>query len=78
MSSSNIYMTEPPIGQIRHTINTPNIHKELIAVGVSTTILAFVAIVLRIFTRSHVTKNGINFDDYMVTCAMLFSLVLLV
>jgi hypothetical protein len=63
MSASSGYMAEPPDAHIRHTTNPPNIHKELIAVGVSTTILALVAVVLRIFTRSHVTKNGIHLDD---------------
>jgi hypothetical protein len=56
-------MAEPPHGQLRHTIDPPNIHSELIAVGVSTTIIAFVAVVLRMFTRAHVTNNGVNLDD---------------
>jgi hypothetical protein len=63
MSASSGYMAEPPNGRVRLTINAPNIHKELAAVGVTTTIFALVAVVLRIFTRSHVTKNGIHLDD---------------
>jgi hypothetical protein len=63
MSASSGDMAEPPYGHIRHTTNPPDIHKGLAAVGVSTTILALVAVVLRIFTRSHVTKNGIHLDD---------------
>jgi len=59
----SVYVAVPPPGQIRHTVNPPNIHKELAAVGVSTTILALVAVVLQLFTRAYVTKLGIHLND---------------
>ncbi|KAJ8110395.1 hypothetical protein OPT61_g6750 [Boeremia exigua] len=77
MHTSIMYMAEPPPGQIRHTVDAPNLHKELIAVGASTTIVAFVGVVLRVFTRWSVTKNGVHSDDYMVICAMVMSFALL-
>jgi hypothetical protein len=72
MRPSSVYMAEPPIGQIRHIFDPPNIHKELIAVGVSTTISAFAAVVLRIFTRLHVTKHGICLDDCRLASFSIF------
>jgi hypothetical protein len=62
MSSSG-YMAEPPVGQIRHYYNAPTAHGELTATGVSTTVIAAVAVALRIFTRVSVTKNGVKLED---------------
>lgn len=62
MRASSGYMAEPPNGYIRHMTNPSNVHKSAV-VGISTTILAVAAVILRIFTRSHVTKNGIHLDD---------------
>jgi len=56
-------MVEPTAGQIRHYYSPPNAHKALIATGVSTTIIAAISVAMRIFTRTSVTKNGINMDD---------------
>lgn len=59
----SVYIAVPPPGQIRHTVNPPNIHKELAVVGVSTTILALVAVILQLFTRAYVTNLGIHLND---------------
>lgn len=59
----SVYIAVPPPGQIRYIVNPPNIHKELAAVGVSTTILALVAVILQLFTRAYVTKLGIHLND---------------
>ncbi|KAF2746615.1 hypothetical protein M011DRAFT_477851 [Sporormia fimetaria CBS 119925] len=77
MTEVPIYVAEPPAGSVRHTINPPTLHHELIAVSVSTTVLAFIAVVLRIFTRVCVTRNGVYMNDYMIILAMIFSFVLL-
>lgn len=63
MITSGGYMAEPANGQVRATINPPDIYRKLTAIGVSTTILVFVAVVLGFFTRLHVTKNGIHLEN---------------
>ncbi|CAN9197694.1 unnamed protein product [Alternaria alternata] len=65
MSTASVYVAVPPPGHTRHAVNPPNLHKELAAVGISTTALALVAVVLQLFTRAHVTKMGIHLNDYM-------------
>ncbi|RYN50785.1 hypothetical protein AA0114_g5830 [Alternaria tenuissima] len=65
MSTASVYVAVPPPGHTRHAVNPPNLHKELAAVGISTTALALVAAVLQLFTRAHVTKMGIHLNDYM-------------
>jgi hypothetical protein len=62
MSASG-YMAEPPPGKVRHYFNAPTAHGALTATGVTTTIIAAVAVGMRIFTRTSVTKNGIQMDD---------------
>jgi len=57
------YMAEPPPGYIRQEAGLPNLHQGLKGVGVSTTLLAFIAVTLRLITRVHLTKNGVQLDD---------------
>lgn len=57
-----IYMAEPPLGQARRA-SPITAHPQLIATGVCTTVIAAVAVTLRIFTRSYVTKGGVSTDD---------------
>lgn len=63
MSATSVYMAVPPPGQIRHTVNPPSLHRELAAVGVSTTMIALVAVILQLFTRAYVTKLGVRLND---------------
>jgi hypothetical protein len=56
MSVTSVYVAVPPSGQNRHTVDPPNLDRELAAVGISITILALVAVILQLFTRAHVTK----------------------
>ena len=63
MSTASVYVAVPPPGHTRHAVNPPNLHKELAAVGISTTALALVAVILQLFTRAHVTKMGIHLND---------------
>jgi hypothetical protein len=60
MSVTSVYVAVPPSGQIRHAVDPPNLHRELAAVGISTTTLALVAVILQLFTRAHVTKMGMG------------------
>ena len=50
-----INVAEPPPGYLRDTTNPPSLHQELAAVGISTTVIALVAVVLRVFTRVRMT-----------------------
>ncbi|KAF2650158.1 hypothetical protein K491DRAFT_697546 [Lophiostoma macrostomum CBS 122681] len=72
-----LYMAEPPPGQIRYTVDRPNLHKELTATAISMTVVACIAVALRVFTRVHVTKAGLGVDDYMVLIALAFAIGLL-
>ena len=57
-------MADPPTGQVRHTGGErANLHGELAATAISMTVLACIAVALRLFTRIHVTKAGLGADD---------------
>lgn len=61
-ASGIVYVAEPPAGQVR-LANPPTIQSQFIATGVSTTVIAAIAVGLRIFTKVHVTKAGVSIDD---------------
>ena len=63
MNFSSAYVAEPPPGQLRHATNPPNLHAGLAAVGVSTTVVALLAVALRVFTRARVTDMGVHLND---------------
>lgn len=63
MSASSDYMAEPPAGELRHTADPPSLHRELAAAAVSTSAVALVAVVLRLFTTARVTRMGIHLND---------------
>lgn len=54
-------MPVPP-GEVRTAVNPPSSAGSLMAAGVATTIIAFVSVALRIFTRFFVIK-GPGIDD---------------
>ncbi|KAF2440319.1 hypothetical protein P171DRAFT_524396 [Karstenula rhodostoma CBS 690.94] len=73
-----IYLADPPNGTQRYTGDArPNLHSQLAATAISVTIVAFLTVALRVFTRIHVTKSGLAMDDYMVLIAMALSFGLL-
>jgi hypothetical protein len=63
MRTPSGYMADPPTGHTRHMTDAPNLHQDLVAVGTTTTAVAFFAVALRLLTRVHVTGNGIQLDD---------------
>ncbi|KAK7914066.1 hypothetical protein PG985_011769 [Apiospora marii] len=71
------YMTEPPLGEERYHSDWPSIAYQVQISGVVTTAIALVTVVLRIFTRTYLVRNGLGVDDLLVvlsaltTCAFL-------
>jgi hypothetical protein len=59
-----MYVVDPPNGTQRYVGDArPNLHSQLAATAISVTIVAFLTVALRIFTRIHVTKAGLAIDD---------------
>lgn len=63
MSEDSIYYAEPPPGQVRTPVNPPTRRRELMAAGISTTVIAGAALALRLYTRLRVVDKGLNADD---------------
>ncbi|KAL7625043.1 hypothetical protein AAE478_004257 [Parahypoxylon ruwenzoriense] len=63
MSEGSIYYAEPPPGQVRTPVNPPTRQGDLMAAGISMTIIAGIALGLRLYTRLHVLKNHLEADD---------------
>ncbi|KAK7994355.1 hypothetical protein PG991_015943 [Apiospora marii] len=57
------YMTEPPLGEERYHSDWPSIAYQVQISGVVTTAIALVTVVLRIFTRTYLVRNGLGVDD---------------
>lgn len=60
---SDVYLSEPPAGEIRSLINPPTRQNELLAAGISTTLIAALAVGVRFFTRVRIVGGRINIDD---------------
>lgn len=59
---ASVYMAEPPNGQSRQP-NPPTLHPQLTASAIILTVVAAIAVGLRIFTRVSVIQSGISIDD---------------
>ena len=57
------YVMDPPEGQVRSLTNLPSSAGEVVPAGVATTIIALIAVSLRIFTRKFVVKSVLGADD---------------
>ncbi|KAF6828494.1 integral membrane protein [Colletotrichum plurivorum] len=55
------YMADPPFGEDRFAAG--NVRGGMIAAGASTTTVALVLVVMRIFTRVHIVKRSLGVDD---------------
>jgi hypothetical protein len=77
MSAASGYMADPPPGVERMPDNPPTLVPNMYASGITTTLIAFIMVVLRIHTRWHLLGRRIKADDYLVMAAMVFSLILL-
>ncbi|PHH83474.1 hypothetical protein CDD82_433 [Ophiocordyceps australis] len=71
---SAVYLMEPPPGAVRTFTNPPNDGGLVVPAGVATTLVALVCVCLRVFTRVHVVSGDLGWDDYLVLCALVFSI----
>ncbi|KAI2473895.1 hypothetical protein F4781DRAFT_379269 [Annulohypoxylon bovei var. microspora] len=78
MSDGQLYYAEPPPGQVRTPVNPPTRRDELMAAGISTTIIAGVALGLRLYTRVYMLKKRLEADDWLVIAAFIISVAMLV
>ncbi|XDG02197.1 hypothetical protein ABKA04_001812 [Annulohypoxylon sp. FPYF3050] len=65
MSDGSLYYAEPPPGQVRTPVNPPTRRGSLMAAGISTTIIAGIALSLRLYTRVYMLKKKLEPDDYI-------------
>ncbi|TDZ18887.1 Satratoxin biosynthesis SC1 cluster protein 4 [Colletotrichum orbiculare MAFF 240422] len=66
----SLYVMPPPRGQVRTTVNPPSTAGGVLPVGIATTAIAFVAVALRVFTRTYVMGGRLGNDDYLALFAM--------
>ena len=59
----SVYVMEPPEGQVRTEVNPPFSGGAIIPAGVATTVIAFIGVCLRLFTRKYVVKGVLGADD---------------
>ncbi|KAJ4211050.1 hypothetical protein NW759_012806 [Fusarium solani] len=71
------YVMDPPEGQVRSLTNLPSSAGEVVPAGVATTIIALIAVSLRVFTRKFVVKSVLGADDYLCLTGLAFSFVFL-
>ncbi|KAF4472573.1 integral membrane PTH11 [Fusarium albosuccineum] len=71
------YVTEPPEGRVRTTVNPPTSAHEVISAGIATTVIALIAVCLRLFTRKYVVKGVLGADDYLCITGLVFSFIFL-
>ncbi|KAI6089435.1 hypothetical protein F4821DRAFT_256857 [Hypoxylon rubiginosum] len=77
MSDEIVYYAEVPPGQVRTPVNPPTKRGDLMAAGISTTIIAGIALSLRLYTRLHVLKKRLGPDDWLVIAAFIISVCML-
>ncbi|KAM0540619.1 hypothetical protein ACHAPJ_013563 [Fusarium lateritium] len=71
------YVMEPPEGQVRTFVDPPSSGSGVLPAGVATTVIAFVAVCLRVFTRRYVVKSVLGADDYLCIAGLVFSFIFL-
>ncbi|KAH7170080.1 hypothetical protein EDB81DRAFT_152127 [Dactylonectria macrodidyma] len=72
-----VYVMDPPEGEVRTLLHPPSSAGGVLPAGVATTVIACVAVCLRLFTRKYVVKGVLGLDDYMCLCALGFSIIFL-
>ncbi|KAF6828178.1 integral membrane protein [Colletotrichum plurivorum] len=70
----SLYVMPPPEGQVRTEVDPPNTSGAVYPVGIATTVIAFVAVALRIFTRTYVMRGRLGIDDYLALVALALAL----
>ncbi|KAI5865471.1 hypothetical protein GGS23DRAFT_594994 [Durotheca rogersii] len=78
MSEGPIYYAEPPPGQVRTPVDPPTRRGDLMAAGISMTIIAGLALSLRLYTRIRVLSKRLGPDDWLVITSFVVSVAMLV
>ncbi|RKL18046.1 hypothetical protein BFJ68_g4305 [Fusarium oxysporum] len=71
------FLMEPPEGQTRTLVDPPSSGSGVIPCGVTTTIIASIIVILRVFTRRYVVKSVLGADDYLCIAGLCFSFIFL-
>ncbi|KAF5718549.1 integral membrane protein PTH11 [Fusarium mundagurra] len=66
------FLMEPPEGQTRTLVNPPSSGSGVIPCGVTTTIIASIIVMLRVFTRRYVVKSVLGADDSGLCFSFIF------
>ncbi|KAH7267688.1 uncharacterized protein BKA55DRAFT_500286 [Fusarium redolens] len=66
------FLMEPPEGQTRTLVNPPSSGSGVIPCGVTTTIIASIIVILRVFTRRYVVKSVLGADDSSLCFSFIF------
>ncbi|KAI0133197.1 hypothetical protein F4776DRAFT_664368 [Hypoxylon sp. NC0597] len=77
MSDEIVYYAEVPPGQVRTPVNPPTRRGDLMAAGISTTIIAGITLGLRLYTRLYVMKKMPKADDWLVITSFIISVAML-
>ncbi|KAI2621714.1 hypothetical protein GGR54DRAFT_599464, partial [Hypoxylon sp. NC1633] len=78
MSDDKLWYMDVPPGQVRTPVNPPTKQTDLMAAGISTTIIAGIALSLRLYTRFRILKKRLEADDWLVVFAFVISVAMLV
>ncbi|PTD10395.1 hypothetical protein FCULG_00008864 [Fusarium culmorum] len=68
-----LYLAEPPPGYTRVMKNPPTSAGAVLPVGVATTGVALIIVVIRILTRKFVVRGNLGVDDYLCIASLMFS-----
>jgi hypothetical protein len=63
MASIPEYVMEPPLGEVRTYENPPSTGGDVIPAAIATTVIAFVVVILRLFTRGFILRGMLGLDD---------------
>ncbi|RYP92534.1 hypothetical protein DL770_001292 [Monosporascus sp. CRB-9-2] len=75
---SDVYLGDPPPGEVRSLTDPPTRQSELLGVGIATTCIAAVAVCLRFYTRLRIVRESITIDDYFVLISLLLTVATIV
>ncbi|KAK7754951.1 hypothetical protein SLS62_003035 [Diatrype stigma] len=71
----DVYLAEPPAGQVRTLIDPPTRQASILAVAAATTAIAAVAVGIRFYTRTRIVGGRISIDDTFVLISSLLTFI---
>ncbi|EMR66548.1 putative integral membrane protein [Eutypa lata UCREL1] len=75
---SDVFLAEPPAGEVRSLTDPPTRQAEIIAVAAATTAIAAIAVGVRFYTRVRIVGGRISLDDSFVLVSLLFTILSIV